>query len=454
MSIDLILRQTLPAAYGRQSALAWSNDGFLLASVAHQQIILWDATTGKVLRSLDADAPVRSAPVFSPDSRRLAAVLQSGAISVWDTDTASRLPIFCDDIFKENAIAWSQDRNLLASAGEDGGIKIWDSYSGTPKVRLRGGDSAPVLVLAWSSDSQIIASAGYSAAISLWNTRGGLRRKLDGNFGAVQALAWSPDNNRLASGGDDKLVRLWDSISGRLERVLEGHEDVVVGLSYSFDGKLLASKSLDGTVQLWHSDTGDLAAKFQESAQLGLGPSAIFHPSNSNFATMDSDLCTVRIWECRSQLPPKERKQVFISYSHKDYVWLSTIKEALEPYIRAEILTTWDDTDIKPGDQWRQKIKEALQSSKVAILLVTHHFLASEFIAKNELQPLLNAASQGGLRIFWIAVSPSLVETTDIPSYQAANKDPSKPLDQLTPAKRKRELVEIARKIMEAVRPN
>src|SRR5437660_6183685 len=94
-----------------------------------------------------------------------------------------------------------------------------------------------------------------------------------------------------------------------------------------------------------------------------------------------------------------------------------------------------------------------MASARVAVLLVTPDFLASDFIQKNELPPVLEAAQTKGLTIFWVAVSASLFEEARFAKYQAAN-DASKPLRSLTPAKRETELVEIARKIKEAVESN
>jgi hypothetical protein len=63
---------------------------------------------------------------------------------------------------------------------------------------------------------------------------------------------------------------------------------------------------------------------------------------------------------------------------------------------------------------------------------------------------LLKAAESDGVKIFWIAVSASTVEDTQISKFQAVN-NPAEPLDGLSAPKQKQELLQIYRKIKEAV---
>jgi HEAT repeat protein len=144
------------------------------------------------------------------------------------------------------------------------------------------------------------------------------------------------------------------------------------------------------------------------------------------------------------------RDQVFISYSHKDAKWLDMLKTVLQPLIREKEISVWDDKKIKTGQEWRVEIKAALTKAKVAVLLVSPAFLASDFIAKHELPPLLKAVEDEGVTILWIAVRSSLYQETELERYQAAN-DPSKPLNSLTSSQRDRELVNICKNIKLAV---
>jgi sulfatase modifying factor 1 len=124
----------------------------------------------------------------------------------------------------------------------------------------------------------------------------------------------------------------------------------------------------------------------------------------------------------------KKRTKVFVSYSHEDVLWLNRLKVHMQPLIRGGLVDFWDDTKIQPGMDWRDAIREAIGSAKVAILLVSADFLASEFIASNELPPLLEAAEKEGALILPIILSPSrFTRTPSLGRFQCVNP-PDRPL--------------------------
>jgi hypothetical protein len=143
-------------------------------------------------------------------------------------------------------------------------------------------------------------------------------------------------------------------------------------------------------------------------------------------------------------------KPVFISYSHKDVEWLGKVKMFLRPLEDRGLLRIWDDTNLRPGSQWLDEIKFSLESAQVGVLLITQNFLTSEFISQKEFPVLLEKAKDRGCLIFWIAVSTSTWDDSELSRFQAAN-DPNHPLDTLTEPEQNRVLTSIYSRMKEAV---
>lgn len=125
---------------------------------------------------------------------------------------------------------------------------------------------------------------------------------------------------------------------------------------------------------------------------------------------------------------PNPRQQVFISYSHSDLDVLKRIQVHLKPLERHAQIDLWVDSKIKAGEKWEKSIELALSRAKIAILLISADFLASDFIANNELPPLLQAAEREGVKILPLIVKPSrFLRDKNLSAFQALN-DPSRPV--------------------------
>jgi hypothetical protein len=145
------------------------------------------------------------------------------------------------------------------------------------------------------------------------------------------------------------------------------------------------------------------------------------------------------------------RHRVFISYSHKDRVWLEALQVHLRPLEREQRITRWDDTLIQSGTRWKLEISKALDEARVAVLLVSKHFLASDFIAADELPPLLAAAEHEGALILPVLVGPCRFNRTPgLADYQAVNS-PERTLMEMSEAEQDRVWLQLADRIEDAL---
>jgi hypothetical protein len=145
------------------------------------------------------------------------------------------------------------------------------------------------------------------------------------------------------------------------------------------------------------------------------------------------------------------RKGVFISYSHRDKKWLDKLRIVLKPVLSGEMI--WDDSRIRAGALWADEIEAAIASARVAVLLVTPYFLASDFIVSEELPRIIERQTKEGLTIVWLAVEPAMYSHTVLAKFQAAN-DPNCPLSTLKKSDQDKELARIAERILAAANVN
>jgi hypothetical protein len=142
--------------------------------------------------------------------------------------------------------------------------------------------------------------------------------------------------------------------------------------------------------------------------------------------------------------------RVFVSYSREDKKALDELRPFLKPLERDGVLSGWDDTRIPAGADWQQEIDQALADAKVAVLLISQTFLASDFIVEHELPRILEREASGQLTVLPVFLSPSLVEEVELSDPRSAGRGkitlvkfqgygrPDKPLSTLSWSDRQR----------------
>jgi tetratricopeptide (TPR) repeat protein len=153
-------------------------------------------------------------------------------------------------------------------------------------------------------------------------------------------------------------------------------------------------------------------------------------------------------------------KTVFISYAHADRRWLNRVRVHLAPITRHDEIAAWSDQNIASGEKWQEEIASQLETARVALLLVSPAFLASDYIANSELPVLLKRAHDDGLTILPLLIYPSAwdiarfrwpdpidgPEELTLSSMQAVGS-PSETLSELPRPKQDRVLVAMTKRI-------
>lgn len=87
--------------------------------------------------------------------------------------------------------------------------------------------------------------------------------------------------------------------------------------------------------------------------------------------------------------------RVFCSYAHEDEPSLATLTRYLKPLVRGNMIVSWTDRSIIPGQEWEREILAELDAADVILLLVSNNFFASDFAVDIEMERALRRHGLG-----------------------------------------------------------
>jgi WD40 repeat protein len=307
----------------RVSDLAFTPNGKTLASSSHDGTIkLWDVAAGTPMRSLpDHHSGQCGAIAFSPDGKSLASAGGGErTVRVWDAATGKLIRTLENDIIPDgnrspspdvkpapdNAVvslaiqpwmpvAFSPDGQTLASGAEDGTIRFWAVADWRARSFRDSYNLAPILSLRFTPNGRVLATASHtSQAVTLWDAQTGFRLgAIKGHNRVVTDIAFSPDGSTLASASGDHTVKLWDTTRDQEARTLRARA-VVKDLAFGPDGSYLISAGQDRTATLWDLATGQAVRTFQ--GHTGRIASVAISRDGRRAASAGDDQ-SIRIWD-------------------------------------------------------------------------------------------------------------------------------------------------------------
>lgn len=259
------------------SDVAFHPEGRWVASVSGNQVHLWDATTGqlvKVLLQSKTDRPLKCL-AFHPRGTHLAVGGDDGILHVVEMSSGREVFTAPPRTARIERVAWNSDGSWVALGDSNGQIGVYNWANKQLVLGIDVSEQGEVLALACTPQYRLVVT-GRSGRVQVLmlprpnspdadkaGTRDG--EDFQGHEGAVYALAATPDGNYLVTGGTDRSVRLWDFASRRQLRLWHGHLRAVTAVAISPDGRLAASAGEDGTIRLWPLHASDEHRIFRDA---------------------------------------------------------------------------------------------------------------------------------------------------------------------------------------------
>jgi WD40 repeat protein/serine/threonine protein kinase len=300
---------------------SFSADGRWVVAGTHGGTWLWDARTGRLVKTVHEEGRVLSA-ALSPDGSRLVAGHTNGVARIWEAATGVPLGEPLRHGGWVSHLEFSPDGRLVATAGQDKTACTWDAATGKRIAQME--HAFAVRWAAFSPDGRhlVTAAGDFSSKLGdLWYPQSNPARPGEARVweavtgqpvtplihheGVVQRASFSPDGRFLlttcVSGTADRYqVRVWDAASGQPVTPPLVHPQGVLHETFSPDGRLVATGCLDGAARVWDAVTGK-ALPF-----LAKHNSAVSHvtfSADSRRLLTASNDGTARIWDATTGQP-------------------------------------------------------------------------------------------------------------------------------------------------------
>ena len=282
----------------RVTSIAYSSDGnFLVSGSWDYCVVIWNASTGEMIKKLDGHKNCVRSIAVSPNNKYIASgsslSRNIGQICIWNIESGDCLKTIDAHTEAVFALAFSPDNKFLVSGAERGRKKDLDLYGPHQKIQWE-----PVCV--WN-----VESGEFVKTLKLSNDAADTATN-------VQALTFSPDNKFIVAGRgpgwkrNGGTIHIWNAESGELIKILKGHTKVVNSVAVSPDSKLILSGSSDKTIRLWNIESGECVKilsdpKTYKHIQSGENEvkSVAFSPDGKRIVSGMTD-ATVRVWNVES----------------------------------------------------------------------------------------------------------------------------------------------------------
>ncbi len=241
-----------------QPSIAFSPDQKYLAAGVNQNVIeLFDAQTGKSLRSFSFPKGPLGLIFFSPDGSKLFATTTVGHLycrNVHDGQLISFSESHSNEVI---SFAFAPDGKTLATGSLDRALKIWDVSTGRHLRTIRG-HGAWVTSVHWSPDGRYLLSGDTDGLIKMWDMQAvELPVWPDEKPASVVTTTFTPQNELLAIGlGANKNLKLWNFSNGKMLVDL-GPAETVSSAAFSKDATLVAV-AVQPEVRIYSVTTGTL----------------------------------------------------------------------------------------------------------------------------------------------------------------------------------------------------
>ena len=255
------------------------DDKYIITVAADSAAKLWDAQTGKLLKTFQDPTAIIVSCIFS-NNGLLITLSAEGVARLWEINSGKMIRIAAgrdparkkahpvldpEDTPYLNA-SFSNDSKFIVTALLDNKAIVQETTTGKVISSLSG-ISSMIYNPEYSCDGKLLATCGVlntidaeaapRGVVSIWDLQSGkIVFKLEGHKGLISEIKFSSDNKLIATASNDSTARIWDAATGNLLNVFPGHEKEVYKCYFAGGSKYLITQTFSGMARVWDTQSG------------------------------------------------------------------------------------------------------------------------------------------------------------------------------------------------------
>jgi WD40 repeat protein len=188
---------------------------------------------------------------FSPDGTMVISTSDNNSSIIWNAQTGKRIRTLSGHSDLVNFAAFSPDGKLIVSASTDHTAKIWDVKTGSEIRSLE--HSGPVLNATFDSESTQLVTVLKGQPALVWDWR---NERVISNLGIHHNAIFADKNHILCTNQYSNKAHIRHTETAKIKFELSGHNEGIRSAFYSSDGKRIVTTGQDNTTKIWDAKSG------------------------------------------------------------------------------------------------------------------------------------------------------------------------------------------------------